>query len=296
MSTPNHSATDGNTAVPAAATWTDLDEAGVRSAIRIPSADDDKYSRGVLGVRTGSAEYPGAAVLGVEAAARTGVGMIRFLGDERVQAAVLQRRPEIVTTEGRVQAWLVGSGTSASTRSENDTVALRRCVASGLPVVMDAGALDQVGLAGPQTVITPHAGELERLLSSTSGAPDRQAISANPQLWAVRAAERFGVTVVLKGFTTHICDPEGSRLAVTAESSWAATAGSGDVLAGIIAAVVSGAADTIGDPGRLAELAAAGVWIHQRAVSVASAGGPVVALDIAEAVPRVIATLLRTNR
>src|SRR6185312_9288269 len=78
--------------------------------IAVPGPGDDKYARGVVGFVTGSAPYPGAAVLGVEAAARTGVGMIRYLGPGRATRLVLQRRPEAVTVDGRVQAWVLGSG------------------------------------------------------------------------------------------------------------------------------------------------------------------------------------------
>ena len=102
--------------------WTAEHAAGV---LRMPTASDDKYSRGVLGVRTGSERYPGAAVLGVEAAHRTGLGMVRYLGPERPAALVLARRPETVTADGRVQAWLIGSGTDASERSAAETRALR---------------------------------------------------------------------------------------------------------------------------------------------------------------------------
>src|SRR3954470_13754689 len=91
--------------------WTAADTA---REYRVPEASDDKYSRGVLGVLTGSAQYPGAAVLGVEAAARTGAGMVRYLGDAEAARLVLQRRPEIVTAPGRVQAWLIGSGMAAA--------------------------------------------------------------------------------------------------------------------------------------------------------------------------------------
>src|SRR6188768_2589134 len=87
--------------------WTPAD---ARDWIAVPDADSDKYARGVLGVVTGSDRYPGAAVIGVEAAIRTGVGMVRYLGADRPANLVLQRRPEIVTAEGRVKAWLIGSG------------------------------------------------------------------------------------------------------------------------------------------------------------------------------------------
>src|SRR3954449_8177614 len=95
--------------------WTAADTA---REYRVPEPGDDKYSRGVLGVLTGSAQYPGAAVLGVEGAARAGAGMIRYLGDEGAARYVLQRRPEAVTAPGRVQAWLVGSGMDAAHRTE----------------------------------------------------------------------------------------------------------------------------------------------------------------------------------
>ena len=69
--------------------------------IAVPGVDDDKYARGVVGFVTGSSQYPGAAVLGVEAAAHAGVGMIRYLGPGRPTRLVLQRRPEAVTADGR---------------------------------------------------------------------------------------------------------------------------------------------------------------------------------------------------
>jgi NAD(P)H-hydrate repair Nnr-like enzyme with NAD(P)H-hydrate dehydratase domain len=94
--------------------WTAEDAAEWISA---PGAGDDKYTRGVLGVVTGSQDYPGAAVLGVEAAHRTGVGMVRFTGPRALRQAVLARRPETVTVSGRVQAWLIGSGIDQNRRS-----------------------------------------------------------------------------------------------------------------------------------------------------------------------------------
>ncbi|MBQ9918603.1 MAG: hypothetical protein IJO71_15580, partial [Microbacterium sp.] len=93
--------------------WTGHDAA---RTLRRPTDADDKYSRGVVGLRTGSTRYPGAAVLGVEAAWRTGTGMVRYLGPARAQDLVLQRRPETVTADGRVQAWVIGSGTDAAER------------------------------------------------------------------------------------------------------------------------------------------------------------------------------------
>src|SRR4051812_40399963 len=119
--------------------WTDAD---TRAEYRVPVPGDDKYSRGVVGILTGSAEYPGAAVLGVEGAARTGTGMIRYLGDDGAARFVLQRRPESVTAPGRVQAWVIGSGMDAGKRSGELRERIEAALGQGLPVVLDAGALD----------------------------------------------------------------------------------------------------------------------------------------------------------
>src|SRR5687768_5306274 len=120
------------------APWTAADAA---RHIAVPVPGDDKYSRGVLGVITGSDQYPGAAVLGVEAALRTGVGMVRYLGGERSSTLVLQRRPEAVTSEGRVQAWLIGSGMDHESRDEAAVAWSTLAMAQALPTVLDGGAL-----------------------------------------------------------------------------------------------------------------------------------------------------------
>src|SRR6478609_7666465 len=146
--------------------WSSSDVAGV---LRRPTASDDKYSRGVLGIRTGSEQFPGAAVLGVEAAWRTGLGMVRYLGAAR--DLVLQRRPETVTVDGRVQAWLIGSGTDAATRPAPETSALRDLLAGENPVVVDAGALALAVGAPARRIVTPHDREHERLRQELGLAP-----------------------------------------------------------------------------------------------------------------------------
>src|SRR3954451_13037032 len=90
--------------------WTDADTA---AEYRTPVPGDDKYSRGVVGVLTGSAESPGAAVLGVEGAYRTGAGMVRYLGDEGAARYVLQRRPQAVTAAERAEAGAGRGGVQA---------------------------------------------------------------------------------------------------------------------------------------------------------------------------------------
>jgi hydroxyethylthiazole kinase-like uncharacterized protein yjeF len=273
-------------------------EAGdAREWIAVPGEGDDKYSRGVLGMVTGSGRYPGAAVLGAEAAARTGVGMIRYLGAPHAAEEVLRRRPEIVSAPGRVQGWLIGSGMSADDRSADDARRLSEALDDGTPLVIDAGALDLVGRAAGPVVITPHYRELAVALEAAGGdapTPDAAEIRADPAGWAERAASALGVTVLLKGHTTHVVSPGGRRITVTAGPAWLATAGSGDVLGGVLGALVATHADAVRDGGHaaLAALAATAAWVHGRAGEDASQGGPVVALDVAEAVPGVIRRLL----
>ncbi|WP_447945953.1 ADP-dependent NAD(P)H-hydrate dehydratase [Microbacterium lacticum] len=284
--------------------WTAEQAAGV---LRMPTASDDKYSRGVLGVRTGSDRYPGAAVLGVEAAHRTGLGMVRYLGDERPTALVLARRPETVSADGRVQAWLIGSGTDASERSAADTAALRELLAGSMPVVVDAGALDLVPGAVAPVVVTPHDRELARLREA-AGLPEISLTGPGADRGgaAVDTAAALGVTVLLKGSRTVVATPAGPVRTVVSPTAWLAAAGTGDVLGGILGALVAGAAGAAEadagadgsaalDADTLGALAATAAYVHGHAAAAASAarsGGPITALDVAESVPSVIGTLL----
>lgn len=287
--------------------WTAEHAAGV---LRMPTASDDKYSRGVLGVRTGSERYPGAAVLGVEAAHRTGLGMVRYLGPERPTALVLARRPETVTADGRVQAWLIGSGTDASERRAAETRALRDLLAGEVPVVVDAGAIDLVADAPgcapwrAPVVVTPHDRELARLRDAAGlAAVDLTEPGVDRTAAAVDTARALGVTVLLKGARTVVATPAGVVRTVTSPTPWLATAGTGDVLGGILGALVAGAAGaaeageeaSVLDVEALGALAATAALVHGRAAAAASAaraGGPITALDVAEAVASVIGALL----
>jgi len=269
--------------------WTPADAARV---LREPTASDDKYSRGVLGVRTGSTAYPGAAVLGVEAAWRTGVGMVRYVGPERAAGLVLARRPETVTAEGRVQAWVVGSGTDPVTRDAAETGALRELLAGEVPIVVDAGALELAPGAVAPVLVTPHEREHARLRESLGLAPRRDRVGA-----ARETAAALGGCVLLKGSRTVVATPSGWATTLPAASAWLATAGTGDVLAGVVGAVVAAAAargDV--DAEALGPLAATGSWLHAQAGAravAAAEGGPVTALDVAEHLPAAVGALLR---
>ncbi|MFC9561218.1 NAD(P)H-hydrate dehydratase [Agromyces sp. NPDC056965] len=273
--------------------WTAVD---ARKWVVAPVADDDKYSRGVLGIVAGSPDYPGAAVLAVEAAHRAGLGMVRYTGPRAVRTAVLARRPETVTAPGRVQAWLIGSGIDPGRRSFMLLGDLQGSLASGLPVVLDAGALDLVGTHTAPTVITPHARELAALLASREIDTSIAQVRSAPAEWALRAATELGVAVLLKGAVTHVCDPDGGRYTITAPTHWLASAGTGDVLGGILGALVATHHERIAaDAEVLTALAATAAWVHGEAARRATAavdGGPITALDTAEAIPPVIGALL----
>jgi hydroxyethylthiazole kinase-like uncharacterized protein yjeF len=253
----------------------------------VPTESDDKYSRGVLGVITGSTTYPGAAVLGVESALRTGVGMVRYLGPERPSALVLARRPEAVTSNGRVQAWLIGSGIEQVEGSES-LQWMTEAVAQDVPVVLDGGALTLHQSAHGPVVITPHFRELAKLLSENV-----EAIAQDPGAAAARAAVTLGATVLLKGHTTYVASPDGLLLRATSAPTWLATAGAGDSLGGILGALVATHSDTVlADSSELARLAATASVIHGLAATRASRGGPLTVLDLAAEVSPVVAALL----
>lgn len=268
--------------------------------VHAPGAADHKYTRGVLGLVTGSTQYPGAAVLSAAGALGCGPGMVRYLGE--VPEQVLAAHPEVVHQPGRVQAWAVGSGISgrASTSAAAVERALTEGAAAGVPVVVDAGALEWVGpgtIAGEPTsrriVLTPHAGELAALLARCGVEVDRPAIEADPARWAGTAHEVTGASIVLKGGTT-LAVIEGELYSQDDGTPWLATAGTGDVLTGILAAVLAGwqARTEQEGQGEFAAAVLTGVMLHGRAGRRASGGGPLRAGEIAHALPGVITELL----
>ena len=239
----------------------------------------------MLGVIAGSQQYPGAGVLTCLAAVNAGVGMLRVQGARAVQDAVLARAPEVVTAPGRVQAWSIGSG---APEPHDMMEFLGEAIGTNTPMVLDAGALALIPAlltaagggpaAGEQsplpaaTVLTPHAGELRELLSRIDDdAADlaREDVEADPVRWARRAAHLTGTVVLLKGHRTLVTTPDGRLWAPTPGPPALATAGSGDVLAGLVgAAVATGLRqghDEGDASGAAAGLAALAVVLHNRA-------------------------------
>ncbi|MFF1251045.1 NAD(P)H-hydrate dehydratase [Pseudarthrobacter sp. NPDC058329] len=279
-----------------------LEDADIADLLPNPARRAHKYSRGVLGVVAGSADYPGAAVLACRGALAAGVGMVRYLGPPEVAGLVRQSCPEVVCSTGkvadnRVQAWLVGSGMGPEDHEQLQRA--RDAVESGLPVVADAGALPALpDVLAPHVVLTPHAGELAALLKRLGADLDRSAVEEGTLGAARRAAGLTGATVLLKGATTLVAAPSGDVFSQADGTARLATAGSGDVLAGIIGALLAQGGPDVGRPlnpgmepeGRWAVLAALGAAMHGRAGRAASDacfGGPIAAGGIADSLPHV---------
>ena len=262
-----------------------------------PARRSHKYSRGVLGVVAGSDRYPGAAVLACQGALASGVGMVRYLGPPGVADLVRQACPEVVCAPERpadthVQAWLLGSGLDEGASEQLERV--REAAATGLPVVADAGALPALPRELPeQTILTPHAGELASLLARYGSDAARNGVEHAPLAAARRAARLTGATVLLKGATTLVVAPSGAVFSQAEATPWMATAGSGDVLAGVLGSLLAQLADHeegfaaqgIAGRDRWAGIAAVAASLHGRAGQRASGGGPVTAGAIAQALP-----------
>ena len=274
--------------------WTARDAA---KCIITPSDLDHKYSRGVLGVITGSAQYPGAAVLTTAAAAATGIGMIRFHSSSGLAHLVLHSTPSVVVQPGKVTAWLIGSGIEAKKYSDITTWLRHRwfklATLQSVPTVLDAGALHLAGSLEQPTVITPHSGELSKLLTARGVVVSAEAIEGNPKKWVQESADTLGVTVLLKGATTYVAN-DSVLIQLPTATPWLATAGTGDVLAGIIGALVAtNTVEILNDYNHLAAVAATGAFIHARAAETASNGGPINAEAIINSIPKVISQLIK---
>ena len=274
--------------------WSARDAA---KCIITPSDLDHKYSRGVLGLITGSAQFPGAAVLTTSAASATGVGMVRFHSSSGLAHLVLHSTPSAVVQPGKVAAWLVGSGINSKKYSDFTTWLRHRWFKliqlQSVPTVLDAGALSLAGSLEQPTVITPHSGELATLLTARGVRVSAEGVEGDPKKWVQIAADTLGVTVLLKGATTYVANDE-LLIQLPVATPWLATAGSGDVLSGIMGALVAtNAIEILNDYNHLAYVAASAAFIHNQAAERASNGGPINAEAIISTIPDTIAKLLK---
>lgn len=267
-----------------------LQPCDVRRLLPTPGHDAQKYSRGVLGIAAGSTQYTGAGLLATSAAVAAGfAGMIRYEGG--AEALVRSQHPEVVIGSGQVQAWVTGPGMGDD---EADTV--RRVLAEGLPAVVDAGGLADLPsrCSGP-AVLTPHAGELARMLTWDRSVVESQMLKA-----ATTAARRWGAVVLLKGARAVIAAPDGRLRVNTTGVAWLATAGAGDVLSGVVGTLLAAGLDEF-------DAASVGAWLHGAAATFASTGGvaavdqwsegstvggPISASSVVAALPAVVRTVL----
>ncbi|MEU6239603.1 NAD(P)H-hydrate dehydratase [Streptomyces sp. NPDC047024] len=254
-----------------------LQHADVARLLPVPSAESDKYRRGVLGVAAGSARYPGAAVLAVSGALRGGAGAVRYVGP--AGDAVIARFPETLVSDqgpdhaGRVQAWVVGPGAG------DDAATVAKVLGADVPVLLDADGLrladrDAVRGRDAPTLMTPHAGEAAALLGVR-----REEVEANRLASVRELAAVYRATVLLKGSTTLIAAPDGGPVRVNPTgTAWLATAGSGDVLSGLTGSLLASGLSPL-DAGSV------GAYLHGLAGRFASRGAPIAALDISDRLP-----------
>ena len=255
-----------------------VDEAfSAREVVPVPAFSDDKYARGVVGLVAGSDTYPGAGLLATRGALAAGVGMVRLNSTRRVQDLVLADQPGVVTVGGRIQSALIGPGLDEDRREDALELA-QFCGQSGMPLVIDAWALDLVpelvsSIKPDATVLTPHYGEAARLLGRLGAPVTRAEVAAAPLRYARALHEATGCHVILKGPVTIVYSfeyvdtevQEAFQRALNAAeawpdvdtlpqgrlvrsytptvgqvtTSWAGVAGNGDVLDGFLAGVLA---------------------------------------------------------
>jgi hydroxyethylthiazole kinase-like uncharacterized protein yjeF len=266
------------------------DAAEVASWWPVAGPDSDKYTRGVVGVATGSATYTGAALLSVGGALAGPVGMVRYAGtaEDLVRAAYPSAIAcTRVADAGRVQAWVCGSGLGIDARALAE---VRAVLAAPVPVCLDADALTLIAdgstaqtsrllrARSAPLVVTPHDREFARLAGHDVGGDRVEA--------ALSLAARMRATVLLKGDRTIVAGPDGSAWVNPTGTPALATGGTGDVLAGLIGSLLAAGLPP-------AKAAVAGAFAHGLAGRVAAAGGiPVTSADVAAALPGAIGGLL----
>ena len=227
-----------------------------RPEVREPGADDHKYKRGYVALLAG--EMPGAIALAAAAALRAGAGYVRLIGPPvaGVPNAVVQGAGDLA--DKRISAVLIGPGLG---RDAEAARLLDLAIASGRPLVLDADALI-VGRIPAGAILTPHEGEFARLFPGLSGSKvDKARV----------AAAQSGAVIVYKGADTVVAAPDGRAAIAPPAPAWLATAGTGDVLAGVVAARLAALADPFA-------AACEAVWMHGRAAE--RAGPRLIADDL----------------
>lgn len=244
-----------------------------RPQLHAPAPDAHKYSRGMVAVISG--EMRGAALLAASAAMRI-AGYVALVGDgEGGPLALVHKTWEEVEGDDRIGALLIGAGLGRSKRSAS---ALAAALASAPPLVLDGDALTLIGNSGKldfrdktrAVILTPHEGEFRTLFPTLSGSKAERAFAA---------AALSGATIILKGSQTVIAAPNGDIMQSAIASPWLASAGTGDVLAGLVAGLLSTGMAAL-------EAASAAVWLHGEAARLA--GPALIADDLLAQLPHAI--------
>jgi len=230
-----------------------------------------KYSRGLVHALAG--KMPGAIALSAKAAAYSGAGYVRVSTSRSIDglpSAIVQTDTAEINDE-RIGCLIVGPGMGDIPH------VLTLALTSHAPKVIDADAITHLEeperLRGQDAIITPHEGEFERLFGKLEGSKaDR----------ALEAARRSGAVIVYKGPDTLVASPDGRLGYAPPAPTWLASAGTGDVLAGMIAAMRARGLEAF-------EAASAAVWLHGRAAEIA--GAQMIADDLAAAIPDALALL-----
>lgn len=233
-----------------------------RPRLALPGPDDHKYKRGYVSVQAG--KMAGAAALVATAAARVGAGYVAVSGEriDGVPSAIVQ---EADAHDPRIGARVLGPGLG---RDAAASALLADALAAGTPLILDADALHLLdhGPLPNLSILTPHAGEFHRLFGDLPGSKVDQARAA---------AKAAAAVIVFKGADTVIAAPDG-KAAIIAPPPALATAGTGDVLAGVIAAMRARGLEAF-------EAACAGTWLHARAGALAGPG--LIADDLLDHLP-----------
>lgn len=245
-----------------------------RPVLRKPGPDDHKYSRGMVSLIAG--DMAGAIALAASAAAAAGAGYVRLFADRLVTnlpSAIVQHAGRAFEEDPRIRALVLGPGLG---RGEEARRRLDAALATSYALVLDADALvlldpERLARRDAPAILTPHAGEFERLFGALSGS----------KIDRVREAARRTASVVLfKGADSVVAAPDGRAAIAPPAPSWLASAGTGDVLTGIVAARVASGEEAF-------DAVCTSLWLHAEAAI--RAGPFLIADDLVAQLPAVCA-------
>jgi NAD(P)H-hydrate repair Nnr-like enzyme with NAD(P)H-hydrate dehydratase domain len=263
----------------------ELDPEFAIELLKAPGELDNKYSRGCVGFVTGSNQYPGAALLGINAAFELEVGMVQYQGPTEVSNLVLSSRPEVVLGLDKAEFLVIGSGISDTNQDQLE--GLQAAVSSGKPLLVDGGAMTICDLSLISLgILTPHAKEAEKIFAKYGHHRAAKDISGNPVASAIELAEITGLVVLLKGSITVLAVAGERAIESGPGSAHLAQAGTGDLLAGMIGALSAKliASGRSLNPKLLRDVALLANQLHSEAAELSAARGEFGASSICNAI------------